>query len=89
MYDNDCKLNEFCNTDCNKKDSCKLFVIRTDEGVVKIKRLNNNARIPVRGTPEAVGYDLAVAQSVVDPTHDKCLGKQVFLWPSHLDVMVE
>ena len=47
MYDNDCKLNEFCNTDCNKENSCKLFVIRTDEGVVKIERLNNNARIQI------------------------------------------
>ena len=43
MYENNCKLNENVNTDCKKNDFCKLFVIRTDEGVVKVKRLNNNA----------------------------------------------
>ena len=56
-------------------DFCKLFVIRTDEGVVKVKRLNNNARIPVKGTPEAAGYDLAAAQTAVCPAHGKVLVK--------------
>ena len=58
-----------------RNDSCKLFVIRTDEGVVKVKRLNNNARIPVKGTPEAAGYDLAAAQTAVCPAHGKVLVK--------------
>ena len=71
MYENNCKLNENCNTDCKKNDFCKLFVIRTDEGVVKVKRLNNNARIPVKGTPEAAGYDLAAAQTAVWESADK------------------
>ena len=31
MYENNYKSNEICNTDCQKNDSCKLFVIR-DEG---------------------------------------------------------
>ena len=75
MYENDCKSNEFCNTDCKKKDSCKLFVIRMDEEVVKTKRLNNNARIPVRATPEAAGYDLATAPTAVCPAHGKVLVK--------------
>ena len=48
MYENNCKLNANCNTDFKKNESCKLFVIRTDERVVKVKRLKNNARIPVR-----------------------------------------
>ena len=43
MYENNCKSNQICNTDCKKNDYCKLFVIRTDEGLVKVKRLNNNA----------------------------------------------
>ena len=43
MCDTNCNLNEICNNDCKKNESCKLFVIRTDEGVVKVKRLNNNA----------------------------------------------
>ena len=61
MYTDDCKLKGHCNSNCNVADSCKLLVIRKDEGVVKIKRLSNNAKIPVRGTSEALGYDLATA----------------------------
>ena len=75
MYENNCKLTENCNTDCKKNDFRKLFVIRTDEGVVKVKRLNNNARILVKGTPEAAGYDLAAAQTAVCPAHCKVLVK--------------
>ena len=75
MYENNCKLIENCNTHCKKNDSCKLFVIRTDEGVMKVKRLNNNARIPVKGTSKAAGYDLAIAQTAVCPAHWKVLVK--------------
>ena len=75
MYENNCKLNANCNTNCKKDDSYKLFVIRTDEGVVKVKRLNNNARIPVKGTPEAAGYDLAATQIAVCLAHGKVLVK--------------
>ena len=45
------------------------------EEVVKIKRVNMNARLPVRGTTRAVGYDLVAAQAVVVPVHGKCLVK--------------
>ena len=38
-------------------------------------RLNNNARIPVRGTPEAAGYDPTEAQSAVVAAHIKYLAK--------------
>ena len=58
-----------------RKTFCKLFVIRTDEGVVKVKRLNKYARIPVKGTPEAAGYDLAAAQTAVCPAYGKVLVK--------------
>ena len=49
MYNLTVNLMNHCNIDCKKTGDCKLFVIRTDEGVVQVKRLNNNARIPVRG----------------------------------------
>ena len=52
---------------------CKLFVIRKHERVVELKRLNNNARIPVKGTREAAGYDLDAAQSPIRPAHGNCL----------------
>ena len=43
--------------------------------MVKIKRVNMNARLPVRGTTGAAGYDLATAQAAVVPAHGKCLVK--------------
>ena len=46
-----------------------------DRGVVKVKRLCNNARLQVRGTAGAAGYDLAAAQTAVVPTHGKVLVK--------------
>ena len=41
-----------------------------------MKRLNNNAQIPVRGTSQAGGYDLAAAQTAVCPAHGKVLVKK-------------
>ena len=75
MYENNRKSNEICNIACKKNASCKLFVIKTEEGVVKVKRLNNNACIPVKGTPKAAGYDLAAAQAAICPAHVKVLVK--------------
>ena len=51
----------------------KLFVIRMDEGLIEVKRLNNNARIQVRGPSQAAGYDLVAAQIVFCPAHGKVL----------------
>ena len=49
--------------------------MNAEEGIVKIKRMNVNAKLPVRGTAGAAGYDLAAAQSAVVPAHSKCLVK--------------
>ena len=75
MYKSEYNFNNHCNTDCKKTGDCKLFVIRTDEGVVQVKILNNNARIPVRGTSQAAGYDRAAAQTTVCPAHGNVLVK--------------
>ena len=37
--------------------------------------MNVNAKLPVRGTEGAAGYDLAAAQAAVVPAHGKCLVK--------------
>ena len=37
--------------------------------------MKNNARIPIKGTSEAAGYDPAAAQSAVVSAHGKCLVK--------------
>ena len=60
-----------------------------EEGVVKIKRTNVNAKLPVRGTAGAAGYDLAAAESAVVPAHNKCLVKTGLAIAILLAVMVE
>ena len=72
----DCELSTDCKNSCNEEGrSCKLFVMKTDQGVLKVKRLCNNARLPVRGTTGAAGYDLAAPQIAVVPAHGKVLVK--------------
>ena len=72
----DCKLSTDCKNSCNEEGrSCKLFVMKTDQGIVRVKRLCNNARLPVRGTTGAAGYDLGAAQTAVVLAHGKVLVK--------------
>ena len=49
--------------------------MNVDEGVVKVRKMNANAKLPIRGTSRSAGYDLAIAQSIVVPAHGKCLMK--------------
>ena len=78
LYNKDCKLCEKrneCKQNCKHRNCCKLYVMKIDEGVVKIKRTNVNAKLPVRGTAGSAGYALAAAQAAVVPAHGKCLVK--------------
>ena len=80
LYNNECKICNFenpCNTECKHHKFCKLFVIRNDEGdeIVRVKRMNVNARVPMRSTEGAAGYDLSAAQTAVVPARGKCLVK--------------
>ena len=60
LYNEDCKIcknkNE-CKDNCKHQNLCKLYVIKNEEGIVKVKRINVNARPPVRGTEGAARYD--------------------------------
>ena len=49
--------------------------MKTDQGIVKVNKLCNNAKLPVRGSTGAVGYDLAAAQTAVIPARGKVLVK--------------
>ena len=72
----DCKLPTDCKNSYNEgRRSCKLYVMKTDQGIVKVKRLCNNARLLVTGTTGAAGYDLAAAQNAVVLAHGKMLVK--------------
>ena len=76
VHADDCKLPNDCKTSCNKEGrACKLYVMKTDQGIVKVKKLCNNAKLPVRGSTGAAGYDLAAAQTAVVPAHGKVLIK--------------
>ena len=88
LYANDCRIcktkNE-CKGICEHKNPCKLFVMNGEEGVIKMKRMNVNAKLPITGTKGAAGYDLAVAQVAVILTHGKCrvqIGLAMTLPPS-------
>ena len=77
VHDDNCNSIKDCTMKCNKKNGlCKFLVMKTDMGIVKVKRLCNNARLPVRGSTGAAGYDLAAAQSAVVPARGKLLVKK-------------
>ena len=80
LHGNNCKLCNFkndCKLECKHHKNCKIYVIEgeKEEEVLRVKRMNVNARLPVRSTPGAAGYDLSAAQTAVIPAHDKCLVK--------------
>ena len=78
LYNDECKIckrkNE-CKEKCKHRGICKLFVIKTNEGIVNVKRVNKNAKLPVRSMAGAAGYDLTAAESAVVPAHSQCLVK--------------
>ena len=75
LYNDECKICKSTN-ECKHRQFCKLYVIKNDdEGIVKVKRTNVNAKMPVKGTTNSTGYDLAVVEAIVVPAHGKCLVK--------------
>ena len=60
LCDNDCKickLKNQCNRTCKHKTLCKLYAMKIDESVVRIKRICKSAKLPIRGTQGAAWYD--------------------------------
>ena len=72
-----CNLKRECKDFCKHRSRCKLYSIVNDKGeeVVKMKRINTNSKLPIRGTSGAAGYDLAVVEATVVSPHGKCLAK--------------
>ena len=80
LYNSKCeiyKIKNECKDKCKHRQACKLYTIVNEEGkdVVTVQRVNVNARLLVRGTSGAAGYDLSTAQAAVVPAHGKCLVK--------------
>ena len=66
LYNTDCQIckrKNQCKENCKHRNVCKLYVMNAEDGVVKIKRMNVNAKLPVRGIARAAGYNLATAQT--------------------------
>ena len=78
LYDTDCKICKRKNVnqnECKHRNPCKLYVIKNEEEILRVKRMNVNAKLPVRGSSGAAGYDLSAAQSAVISAHGQCLAK--------------
>ena len=78
LYDNDCEIckrNKMDVKQCNHRKICKIFVMKTEEGVVRTKQVNKNAKLPSRGTLGSADYGLAAAEITIVLAHGKCLVK--------------
>lgn len=75
VRDTDCNLKTSCKNECKKRKYCRIFVMKTDEGIVRIRKTCNNVKLPVRGSEGAAGYDLAAAQPAVVHAYGKVLVK--------------
>ena len=58
---------------CEHRDFCKLHVIKTDESIVRMRRLCENAKLVISGIAGESGCDLATAEAVVVPAHAQVL----------------
>ena len=91
LYNNDCEIckskNE-CTVPCKHRTVCKLYIIKTEEGIVRVKRLCKNAKLPVRGIVGAAGYDPNATKATIVPAHGKVLVKTGYPWPYLLAFMV-
>ena len=53
LYSTDCeicKIKNHCTKECKHRDLCKLFVMKVGEGLFWVRKMNANAKLPVRGT---------------------------------------
>ena len=75
LYNDECKICKSTN-ECKHRQFSKLYVIKNDdEGIVKVKGTNVNAKLPVRGIAGSARHDLAAAEATLVLVHGKCLVK--------------
>ena len=46
--------------------------MRMDKGIVRVRRICKNTKLPVRGIARAAGCSLAAAQTIAVPDMGKC-----------------
>ena len=49
--------------------------MKVDRGIVRVRKMNANAKLLVRGIARTARHDLAAAQATVLLAHNKCLVK--------------
>ena len=76
LYNKDCTICKRENldvNDCKHQNLCRIYVIKDEEGIVRVKQTSVNAKLPIRSSSRLVGYDLSAAETVVILAHGKCL----------------
>ena len=66
-----CKNKIECTKECKHKSFCKIHVIRTKEGIARMRRLCKNDKLLVRGTECAAEYNLIAAHTVEVPAKEQ------------------
>ena len=61
--------------ECKHQNPCKIYVIKDEEGILRVRRMNVNAKFPVRSSSGSAGYDLSAAETAVVLAHGKYLFK--------------
>ena len=69
---NICKKKGLNVNECKNHNPCKIYVIKDEEGIVRVRRMNVNAKLPMRSSSGSAGYDLSAAETAVVPAHGKC-----------------
>ena len=78
LYNKDCitcKKKNLNVNECKHQNACKINVIKDGEGIARVRRMNVNAKLPMRSSSRSAGYDLSTAKTAVVPAHGKCLVK--------------
>ena len=78
LYNKDwsiCKKKILNVNECKHQNPCKIYVIKDEEGILRVRRMNVNAKMPARSSLGSAGYDLSIAEIAVVPAHGNCLVK--------------
>ena len=78
LYYKDCSICKKKNlnvNECKHQNPYKIYVTKDEEGIVRVKRMNVNAKLLVRSSLGSAGYNPSAAETAVVPAHGKCLVK--------------
>ena len=53
-----CTISEGCGNECNRRTNNKLFVMKIEQGIVRIQKLCADSKLVLGGTEGAASYDI-------------------------------